>query len=103
MEEEYITQYLKIALNLMRFEEGDDVGEDFFQNLSPYYWEAIKDDMFQMNILDGTKDGDFLDSKGKLKKQIIDLFIQLDKVREKKSERIYDWSQSCITALLSSL
>lgn len=103
MKEEYITQYLKIALNLLRFEDGEDVEEGFLQNFSPNYWDAIQEDMYQLEILDGTKDGCFLNSKGKLKRQIINLFEQLDNIRDKQFDRVFNWSQPCINSLLAGL
>lgn len=73
------------------------------KNLSPNYWDAIEEDMFEQNILDGSKEGNFLDSKGKLKRQIISHFTQLDNMRNHKLDRVFNWSQPGIIALLSSL
>jgi len=103
MEEEYILEYLRVALNLLRVNEGNDLEEGFMEKLSPNYWEAIEEDMFEQGILDSTKDGPFLDSVGKLKRQIISHFKQMDDVRNAKIDRTFNWSQPGITALLSSL
>ena len=103
MEEEYIIEYLRVALNLLRYEEGEDIEEGFMKNLSPNFWDAIEEDMFEQKILDGSQDGNFLDSKGKLKRQIISHFEQLDNVRNSKLDRVFNWSQPGINALLTSL
>lgn len=103
MEEEYIIEYLRVALNLLRVNEGNDLEEGFMEKLSPNYWEAIEENMLEQGILYSTNDGPFLDSVGKLKRQIISHFIKLDDVRNTKIDRAFNWSQPGITALLSSL
>ena len=79
------------------------MGEGFLQSLSQNYWDAIHEDMYHLEILYGTKDGYNLNSKGKLKRQIIDLFEQLYNIRDKQFDRIFNWSQPCINSLLAGL
>lgn len=88
---------------MLRISEGQTLEEGFIRTLSPNYWEAIMEDMFEQNILDSTKDGPFFNSVGKLKRQIISHFKQLDDVRNTKIDRAYNWSVPGINALLSSL